>query len=113
MPLTGLRAWLVQRVSAVCMLLFIVFFLIRFIVDPPHSYAAWSTLMMNSGMSIATAVFFAALLAHVWVGLRDVIMDYVHPVALRVGILALLCFGLAATGIWVIRILWMEHGPAI
>ena len=33
-------------------------------------------------MSLATAVFFVALLAHSWVGVRDVIMDYVHPVAL-------------------------------
>jgi succinate dehydrogenase / fumarate reductase membrane anchor subunit len=107
---TGLRAWLVQRVSAVYMLLFIVFFLIHFVVDPPHSYPTWRGWMMSSNVSIATAVFFAALLAHAWVGVRDVIMDYVHPVALRVCMLALLGFGLTATGIWVMRILQMGHG---
>ena len=107
---TGLRAWLVQRVSAVYMLLFIVFFLIHFVVDPPHSYPAWHGWMMSSSVNIATAVFFAALLAHAWVGVRDVIMDYVHPVALRVCVLALLGFGLTATGIWVMRILPMGHG---
>jgi succinate dehydrogenase / fumarate reductase membrane anchor subunit len=107
---TGLRAWLVQRVTAVYMLLFIVFVLAHAIVDPPHSYPAWRAWLMNSGVSIATGVFFAALLAHAWVGVRDVIMDYVHPVALRVCLLALLGFGLAATGAWVMRILWMLHG---
>ena len=107
---TGLRAWLVQRVSAVYMLLFIVFILAHFIVDPPRSYAAWHGWIMSSSVSMATAVFFAALLAHAWVGVRDVIMDYIHPVAFRVWAFALLGIGLTAMGVWVIRILWMRHG---
>ena len=69
--------------------------------------------MTGSGVSIATATFFAALLAHAGVGLRDVIMDYVHPVVLRVCVLALLGLGLLATAIWVARILWMEQGLAV
>jgi succinate dehydrogenase / fumarate reductase membrane anchor subunit len=103
---SGLRAWLVQRVSAVYMLLYMTFFLAHFIVDPPHSYTAWHGWMTSSIVSIATAVFFAALLAHAWVGVRDVIMDYIHPVAVRVCLLALLGFGLLAIGGWVMRILW-------
>ena len=35
---TGLRAWLVQRLSAVYMLLFILFFLSHFVLDPPRSF---------------------------------------------------------------------------
>ena len=107
---TGLGAWLVQRVSAVYMLFFIVFFLGHFIVDPPRSYPAWRDWMMSSGVSIVTAVFFAASLAHAWVGLRDVIMNYVPQVAFRVCMLTLLGFGLTATAIWVVRILWMGQG---
>jgi succinate dehydrogenase / fumarate reductase membrane anchor subunit len=106
---TGLRAWLVQRITAVYMLLFIVFFLAHFVVDPPHSYPAWHGWMMSSGVSIVTTVFFAALLAHAWVGLRDVILDYVHAMVFRVGLLVLLGLGLTALGVWVMRILWMEH----
>lgn len=92
------------------MLLFIVFLLVHFIVDPPHSYSAWRGWLMSSGASIATAIFFVALLAHGWVGVRDVILDYVHQVAIRGFLLALLGFGLTATGIWVARILWTGHG---
>ena len=106
---TGLRAWLVQRITAVYMLLFIVFFLAHFVVDPPHSYQAWHGWMMSFSVSIVTAGFFAALLAHAWVGLRDVILDYIHAIAFRVGLLVLLGFGLTALGVWVMRILWMEH----
>ena len=107
---TGLRAWLVQRVSAVYMLLFMVFVLVHFVVDPPHSYPAWHGWMTSSGVSIATAVFFVALLAHAWVGVRDVILDYIHLVAFRVCALTLLGFGLMAMGLWVMRILWMDNG---
>ncbi len=102
---TGLRAWLVQRVTAVFMLLFIVVLLLHFLFDRPGSYAAWHDWMLSPVMGIAAVVFFAALIAHAWVGLRDVIMDYVHPVATRVLVLALLGFSLAGVGAWVIRIL--------
>jgi len=106
---TGLCAWLVQRITAVYMLFFIVFFLAHFVVDPPHSYPAWHGWMMSSSVSIATAVFFVALLAHAWVGVRDVILDYVHAIAFRVCVLVLLGVGLTALGVSVMRILWMEH----
>ena len=100
---------MVQRGTAVYMLLFIVFFLAHFVVDPPHSYQAWHSWMMGSSVNIVTAIFFAALLAHAWVGLRDVILDYIHAVIFRVGLLVLLGFGLTALAIWVVRILWMEY----
>lgn len=107
---TGLHAWLVQRVSAVYMLFFIVFLLTHFILDPPYSYLAWHEWMLSPSISISAFVFFAALLAHVWVGVRDVIMDYVHPIAVRVFVLSLLGLGLTGVGAWVIRILWLGRG---
>ena len=103
---TGLRGWLVQRLSAVYMLFFIVFFLVHFIVDPPHFFPAWRDWLMSFGVSIAVAMFFVSLIAHMWVGVQDVLMDYVHPSALRVCLLVLLVLSLAAMGGWVMRTLW-------
>lgn len=107
---TGLNAWLLQRVTAVFMLLFIVFLLFHFLFDRPGSYPAWRDWMLSPGVSIASTAFFAALLAHAWVGLRDVVLDYVHPVARRIVVLALLGFGLGGIGMWVIRILLLQRG---
>jgi len=107
---TGLRAWLVQRVSAVYMFLFIVFFLVHLAVDPPRQYAAWHAWITSPAMSIATAAFFAALLAHAWVGLRDVLVDYVHAMAIRAALLGLVGLSLTGMGVWVVRILWTQHG---
>jgi succinate dehydrogenase / fumarate reductase membrane anchor subunit len=107
--IAGLRAWLVQRVTAVFMLLYIVFLLAHFLVDRPTSYLAWRAWIVRPVVSISAFVFCAALLAHMWVGLRDVILDYVKPLAVRVGALGLLAVGLVGLGGWVIRILWLGH----
>lgn len=108
--MTGLRAWLVQRVTAVYMLFFIVFLLVHFLFDPPKSYLAWREWMLKPGVSISAFVFYTALLMHAWVGVRDVILDYVKPLAVRVLLLALLGFCLIGLGAWVTRILWIERG---
>jgi succinate dehydrogenase / fumarate reductase, membrane anchor subunit len=107
--ITGLRAWLVQRLSAVYILLFIVFLLCHLLLDRPHSYQAWHAWISNPGVSIAAGIFFAALLLHAWVGVRDVIIDYVHPLGVRVSMLALLGAGLSAIGLWVLQILLARH----
>ncbi len=107
---SGLRAWLVQRVSAVYMLFFIVFLLTHFIFDPPRSYLAWRDWMLSPGINIIASVFAAALLAHAWVGVRDVVMDYVHPIAIRVLVLSSLALYLVGLGAWVARILWLRQG---
>ncbi|MBS0335662.1 MAG: succinate dehydrogenase, hydrophobic membrane anchor protein [Proteobacteria bacterium] len=107
--LTGLRAWMVQRVSAVYMLLFLVFLLFHFVLTPPHSYQAWRDWVRSPFVGIAASVFFAALLAHVWVGIRDVVLDYVRPIGARVLALALLGLCLAGAGAWLVRILWLPR----
>jgi succinate dehydrogenase / fumarate reductase, membrane anchor subunit len=108
-PGREIGSWLVQRASAVYMLIFMAFLMMHFIFNPPHSYFAWHAWMTSLDVSIVTGVFFAALLAHAWIGLRVVLTDYVHAIAFRVGLLILLGLGLAILEAWVIRILWMHH----
>lgn len=103
--MTGLRAWLVQRASAVYMLGFIVFVLVRWLLEPPRSYAAWHGWVASPGTAMALALFFAALLVHAWVGLRDVLLDYVPSTPGRVAALALLVACLLAVAAWVAAIL--------
>ena len=92
------------------MLLFILFLLTHFIVDPPRSYVALHDWMSSPVITVTTSVFVAALLAHAWVGVRDVVMDYVHPIALRVLVLSSLVLYLTALGAWAAQILWLRQG---
>ena len=109
--MSGLKAWLLQRVSAVYLAGFLVYFLITMLTCAPESYADWSGWMSSTPMALASTLFFIALLVHAWVGMRDVLIDYVKPFALRLTMLILLAIGLVVMALWVIRIL-LTGAPA-
>jgi succinate dehydrogenase / fumarate reductase membrane anchor subunit len=98
----------VQRLSALFMLAFIGFVLAHFLVDPPRSYQAWQSWVGHPGVNVAAFLFFVALLTHAWVGLRDVTLDYIKPLAARVAVLTLIALALLGAGAWIFRILWLS-----
>lgn len=104
-PLTGLRAWLVQRLTAVYLLGFILFLLAHLSRDAPASFEAWRSWVLSPGVRVVWVLFFVALLLHAWVGVRDVILDYVHSLAVRLALLAVVAAGLLAAGVWMLEIL--------
>lgn len=87
------------------MLVFVLFLVGSFSLYPLHSYAQWRTWVGHPGITIAFFAFFAALLSHMWVGLRDVLLDYARPPGVRRLLLGMLAAGLLGTGAWVLRIL--------
>lgn len=101
---SGLTAWWVQRASAVFLLGFTVYFLGSLLLLPPVSYAAWRAWLGQSAMLLGLVLFFSSLLAHIWVGTRDVLLDYVKPASLRKGLMGLLTGILGLIGGWV---LWL------
>ncbi|MBB5214950.1 succinate dehydrogenase, hydrophobic membrane anchor protein [Parapusillimonas granuli] len=105
-PLSGLRAWLIQRLTAVYLLVSLPLFIASFVFDPPGSYDAWRERASSAFFVAAGGVFIVALLVHAWVGLRDVALDYVKPLPLRIGVLALLGFGLVGMGAWALHALF-------
>lgn len=102
----GLRAWMWQRLTSIYMALFVVVAGVWLLVDAPGSHAEWRALMAQLPVNLATAIFFWALLIHAWVGARDVLMDYIAPQPLRLALLAAVAFALAASGLWVLRVLY-------
>ena len=103
---SGLGAWLVQRVTAMYMLLFVLAMAGLLLIYPKHSFAQWSGWIREPVVSVATFVFFAALLSHLWVGLRDVLFDYARPAGFRRFLLAVVALALAGIALWVLRILF-------
>jgi succinate dehydrogenase / fumarate reductase membrane anchor subunit len=47
-----------------------------------------------------------ALMYHAWVGIRDIWMDYVKPVGIRLGLQIFTILWLVGCGVWAIEILW-------
>jgi succinate dehydrogenase / fumarate reductase, membrane anchor subunit len=103
--LSGLRAWLLQRVTAVYLAAFTLYLCLHLVIAPPADLADWGRWVLSPPMAVATALFFVALLAHAWVGVRDIVLDYVRSAGLRLAVLSTGALGLVAEGLWVLRVL--------
>ena len=103
--LSGFRAWMWQRASAVYLALYIAWILLRLMLAPPADQQVLQDWMSSLGMWLATAVFIILLLLHAWVGVRDVVLDYVRPAALRLLVLAAVLAFLLACGLWALAVL--------
>lgn len=101
----GLRTWLLQRLSAVYMLLFGISLGIYLWQHRPLTYTWWSDLFTRPAVVVASLLFFAALLYHAWVGVRDIMVDYIHDTVIRFTLWILVTLFLVAMGSWVSLIL--------
>ena len=91
----GLRDWLAQRVTGVLMVLFTLAVLGQVLLTSGEiSYDKWAGIFSTQFMKALTFSVFIALAIHVWVGVRDIWMDYVKPVGFAFGS-ASIHFGLA------------------
>lgn len=103
--LEGLKPWVIQRVSAVYITLFLIYLFYCGLSIEVVSYDHWRGWLFHPVNSLALGLFVGAILFHAWIGMRDVVLDYVHNIMLRIFVLALIMGVLIACGMWVIRIL--------
>lgn len=102
----GLRDWLIQRVSAVVMVVYSVALAGWLLSQPYVDYGVWTGLFSSQWVRIFTLLFLLSLFWHAWVGVRDVVMDYVKPAGMRLAIHVLVILALAFYSIWSVQILW-------
>lgn len=102
----GLKDWLAQRVTAVLMTLYLIGLAGALCIVAPQDYAAWKSLFSHQVMCIATFVFFICVFWHAWIGMRNILMDYVHPVAIRLTVQILVITALLFYLVWTADILW-------
>ncbi len=107
--LEGLRPWVIQRVTAVYMLLFSLYVAWCLLgADTTVSYASWKGWLFVPFNTTAVGLFVIAVLFHAWIGIRDVVLDYVHNIMLRIFILGMLIGILLGSGLWVFRLLLLS-----
>ena len=106
--LEGLRPWVIQRVSAVYIVLFILYAVFCFYSATNISFESWKGWLYNPFNTTVVGIFVIALLFHAWIGMRDVVLDYIHNIMLRIFILAMLVGVLIGSGLWVFRMLLLS-----
>jgi len=102
----GLRDWLAQRITAVVMAVYSVIAVIVLLTSNPITYGVWRDLFAQGWMRVATLLFMASLAWHAWVGVRDILMDYIKPAGLRLALEVMVLLTIAAYVGWTIQILW-------
>ena len=102
----GTGSWLAQRITAVIMALYSVIALVVVFWGKPLSYAVLRDLFSQGWMRVATLVFMVSLAWHAWVGVRDILMDYIKPDGLRLTLQVVTVLLLATYVGWTVQILW-------
>ena len=102
----GMKDWLAQRVTAVVMVLYTAILLISFLTGQNFTYEGWAGLFAQQWFKLISAVTLLGLFYHAWVGMRDVLMDYVKPVGIRLTLQIATMLWLIACAVWSVQILW-------
>ena len=102
----GLRDWLIQRVTAVVMALFSLLLATYLLLHPHLGYDGWTDLCASGPLRTFALLFLLCLYYHAWIGVRDIVMDYVKPAWSRLMIHVLVILVLIVYTIWSVQILW-------
>ncbi len=97
---SGQRAFVVQRFTALVLLAYVAGLALRLAFGAPPNppgWQAWSASPLGATLLLVAA---AAVALHAWVGVRDVVLGYVHPAAVRLALLGVVALALASLWIW-------------
>ena len=102
---SGQRAFVLQRLTALVLLAYVAGALLRLAFGAPVALDAWRAWAARPAGAALIALLASALLLHAWVGVRDVVLDYVHPLGLRLAVLGAAAAALVFLGLWTLLIL--------
>ena len=101
----GLRDWLAQRVTATLMALFTLLVIGQIMLTKgPIGYDKWAGIFSSQWMKVLTFTIIIAMLYHIWVGMRDIWMDYIKPAGVRLVLQVGTIVWLVACGMWALKI---------
>ena len=102
----GLRDWLAQRATSIVMAIFTVAVIVQVLMPGALDYYRWSAIFSRQWMKVLTFVVVLSLLYHAWVGMRDIWMDYVKLVSIRLTLdIATIAWLVGCAG-WAIQVIW-------
>jgi succinate dehydrogenase / fumarate reductase, membrane anchor subunit len=101
----GMRQWLTQRLTAVIMAVYIICLVIYLVALQPNNYEDFREMVIPWWFRITTFIFFLCLCMHAWLGVRDVLRDYVFNQNVRGYMQAVVDILLVAYALWMGAIL--------
>jgi succinate dehydrogenase / fumarate reductase membrane anchor subunit len=102
----GLRDWLAQRVTAVVITVYSLCIGGWLLLHPHPGYDGWTGLFASDIVRSFSLLFLLCVYYHAWIGVRDIVMDYVKPTTIRLTIHIVVLLLLVLYTIWSVQILW-------
>ena len=102
----GIGDWLVQRLTGVVMAIYTVVLLVAFVTGQNFSYEGWAGLFARQWFKLLSAATFFGMFYHVWVGMRDISMDYIKNMGVRLILQVIFVLWLIVCAAWTVQILW-------
>ncbi|EKN6195439.1 succinate dehydrogenase membrane anchor subunit [Yersinia enterocolitica] len=79
----GVHDWLLLRASAIVITLYILYILGFVVIVPDITYEIWRGFFASHITKVFTLLTLLSILAHAWIGLWQVLTDYIKPLAVR------------------------------
>ena len=102
----GLKDWIAQRATAVVMALYTVLMTVYLLAVSPSGFEAWRNAFACGPIKFMTFLFVISLAYHAWIGVRDLWMDYIQHVGLRLTLHVATIAVLLGYAAWACAILW-------
>ncbi|GAA0522293.1 succinate dehydrogenase, hydrophobic membrane anchor protein [Pigmentiphaga sp. GD03639] len=107
----GVKDWILQRITAVILVVYTLVLGIGALVTPEFTYENWVRLFNFEVLSfplgkLLAMLAFLSLAYHAWIGVRDIWMDYVKPTGIRLALQVLTVLWLVGSVVYAAQILW-------
>ncbi|MDN3682154.1 succinate dehydrogenase, hydrophobic membrane anchor protein [Vibrio tapetis subsp. quintayensis] len=100
----GVHDFLLIRASAIVLTLY-TFYIVGFCAFNDITYHSWTAFFSGTFTKVFTMVSLVCVLIHAWIGLWQVLTDYIKPAALRGGLqlaIVVVLFGYFFSGLFVL-----------
>lgn len=102
----GLREWLIQRITAGVMAIYCIALGGYLLLQPKLDYNIWTQLFTSQPLRLCTLLVLLSMFYHAWIGMRNIVMDYVRTDGARLAIHVLVVLVLLLYSLWSVQILW-------
>jgi succinate dehydrogenase membrane anchor subunit len=104
----GLGDWYIQRLSAVivALLLPLLYVLLLLVYDGSLTQMQLLDLVDGHSGRMLQTLLLIAVLTHAYLGVKSIVEDYVHSVAMRIPLMGIVLTGIAGFGVWWLTVIW-------
>ncbi|MEL4014119.1 succinate dehydrogenase membrane anchor subunit [Dryocola clanedunensis] len=102
----GVHDFLLVRATAIVITLYIIYMIGFFAVTGELTYEVWRGFFASAFTKVFTLLTLFSILIHAWIGMWQVLTDYVKPVAIRLGLQLLIVVALLVYVIYGFVVVW-------